>query len=300
MSEIFEDIFGCSLSSGTLYNANLKCYETLEETENRIKQKLISAKVACFDETGMRINKTSKWIHVACTEKLTFYFSHDKRGSIATKEMGILPNFKGVAMHDFYSSYYNKFACKHALCNAHLLRDLIFILETIEKDWAQSMIDLLVEIKRAVDDRKSKNELMLTPVELSSFKERYDQIVKRAIAEIPPPAIIDNPNQPKKRGRIKKTKEMNLLDRLDAHWNEILAFMYDFDIPFDNNQAERDLRMMKVRQKVSGCFRSDKGAGILCRIRGYISTSKKNSMSVIEGISSVYDGNPFLPKCLTS
>ena len=93
---------------------------------------------------------------------------------------------------------------------------------------------------------------------------------------------------------------MNLLDRLDAHWNEILAFMYDFDIPFDNNQAERDLRMMKVRQKVSGCFRSDKGAGILCRIRGYISTSKKNSMSVIEGISSVFDGNPFLPKCLTS
>lgn len=289
-SELFADLFGHQLSLATLVNVNEDCYEILEPVEERIKQQVIASPVVNFDETGMRINEKREWLHVASTETLTCYATHPKRGKEATEAMGILPEFKGTAVHDAWESYF-KYNCKHALCNAHHLRELTGILEQDKKEWAKEMIELLLEIKKAVDERKEIDD-KLDPSQIEIFEARYDQIIEKGLAEDPPPIYQDKPG---KRGRKKQSKAKNLLDRLKKHRREVLAFMYDFSVPFDNNQAERDIRMMKVQQKISGAFRSTQGASVFCRIRSYISTVRKNSRSVIDAIKAAFEGKPFIP-----
>lgn len=277
-SELFADLFGHQLSQATLVNANEDCYEILEPVEEKIKQQVIASPVAHFDETGMRINGKGEWLHVASTETLTCYAAHSKRGQEATKAMGILPEFQGTAIHDSWKSYF-KYDCDHALCNAHHLRELTGILEQDKQEWPREMIDLLLEIKKAVDKRRAIAKL--DPAQIEIFEARYDHIIEKGVAENPSPI---SGGQSGKRGRKKQSKAKNLLDRLKKYRRETLAFMYDFSVPFDNNQAERDIRMVKVQQKISGTFRSTQGADIFCRIRGYISTIRKNSLSVIDAI----------------
>ncbi|MBU0700355.1 transposase, partial [bacterium] len=193
-------------------------------------------------------------------------------------------------VHDFWKPYF-KYNCAHALCNAHHLRELTGILEQGQQEWSKDMIDLLLEIKKAVEEKKAVAN-QLNPLQVRSFEEKYCQIIKKGLTENPIPISL---NQTGKRGRKKQSRAKNLIDRLNTHQREALAFMYDFNVQFDNNQAERDIRMTKVQQKISGTFRSTQGANIFCRIRGYISTVRKNSLSVINTIQAVFERNPFIP-----
>jgi transposase len=223
---------------------------------------------------------------VSCTPELTFYAIHSKRGRAALTEIDILPCFEGTAVHDAYASYQH-YPCKHALCNAHLLRELTFLEERHGQSWAKELTELLVEIKDACDRAVAH---IPSPAAQADFAARYDAIIKAGLAAQPPP----EERSVGKRGRLKQSKAKNLLDRLESRSDEVLRFMYDPEVPFDNNLAERDLRMMKVQQKISGCFRGE-GARYFCRIRGYISTLRKQGLSVLMGLEAVFKGQPIMP-----
>jgi transposase len=288
---IFEDLFSQPISEGTLQSAVTECAAALEEIEQAITQAITQSEVAHFDETGMYIEGSRHWLHVASTEQWTHYAVHHQRGSGASQEIGILPNFQGRAIHDGWRSYL-KYECEHGLCNAHHLRELTFLHEREGAAWAKPMIDLLLESKRAVDAAKQTGQTQLEAEKIKEIEQRYRQILREGL-EVeqlaqPPPSVG-------KRGRQKQTKAKNLLDRLEKHEAETLAFVKDFRVPFDNNLAERDLRMMKVQQKVSGCFRTGEGASRFCRIRGYISTLRKQGHHVLAALKSVLLGTPLVP-----
>ena len=283
--ELMHDLFGHTISEGTLFNTNRTVYEALKTAEEGIVEQLIASSVIHVDETGMRGEGKRQWVHVVATTKLTHYAYHAKRGSDATDEIAILPGFKGTAVHDFWKSYLN-YKCEHALCNAHHLRELTGIMELTGQKWPQEMIELLLKIKDTVTEKEK-----LAPHEISSFETEYDRIVAKGFSENPPPV-----KEKGKRGRTKQGRARNMLNRLHEYRRETLAFMYDPQVPFDNNLAERDLRMLKVKQKISGVFRSELGAKMFCRIRGYISTARKNSVSVLDAIKSALAGKPFVPE----
>ena len=289
--ELLSDVFECDISPATLIKAENECFEGLEEFENALKEALKQSPVISSDETGMRINGIRNWLHVACTANMTYYFTHPKRGSEAMDDMDILPNYDGTIVHDFWMSYF-KYLCDHGLCNVHLLRELISTSENYEQVWSEEMAALLLIIKGCVDETRETSD-SLTAKQIIDFEKMYDYITKKGLEENPPPLDFDT--KPKKRGRKKQTKPKNLLDRFVNYKGDILRFMYDFEVPFDNNLAERDIRMMKVQQKISGTFRSIQGAHYFCRIRGYISTMKKNKLSVIDAIEAVFNGKPFVP-----
>lgn len=289
--ELLSDVYGCNISPATLINAENECYKGLEGFENTVKDALLQSPVVHCDETSTKINGIRHWLHVACTPDMTYYFTHPKRGSEAMDEMDILPNYDGVIIHDFWKAYY-KYICDHGLCNIHILRELTNISENYEQEWSEEMADLLLVIKGCVDEMQQTSD-SLTPNMIKNFEVMYDYIIKMGLEENPPP-LDCNTNQ-KKRGRKKQTKPKNLLDRFVDYKDDILRFMNDPNVPFDNNQAERDVRMMKVQQKISGTFRSIQGARSFCRIRGYISTIKKNNISVIDAIESVFNGKPIIP-----
>ena len=290
--EVLSEVFDCELSEGTLYNTRIHCYEQLEAVEQHLKEGMQASEVGHFDETGMRVKGNLMWLHVACTAGLTYYFIHTNRGQVAMDAMDILPNFGGISVHDGLPSYAH-YDCGHALCNAHHLRELLFMVERYEQLWAEQMIALLLEIKDQVEAAKTDSLSALTPEQLADFERRYQELIRLGIEANPPPQI--DLNIPPKKGRPKQSPAKNLLDRLQTHQSAVLAFMYDFQVPFDNNQAERDLRMMKLKQKISGTFRSLEGAQMFCRIRGYISTLRKQGVNVLEAIRQLFLGNPFFP-----
>lgn len=287
--EVLRDFFGCDMSEGTLNNVTNKCFQILEGPVEVIKQHLIESRVANFDETGCSVNGKNRWLHVASTPNLTYYQIHPKRGYEGMNDIGILPNFNGTAIHDFLQSYL-KYNCKHGLCNGHHLRELTFVYEVQGQDWAKHMIDCLLDIKKAVDEARIVTD-HLSEKQISKFEEDYEKIFKKGYAENP----LSKEPTPKKRGRRKKSKGRNLVERLDNHREKALAFMYDFSVPFDNNLAERDARMMKVQQKISGCFRSEDGGKVFSRIRSYISTTRKNGVDAIESLKMAFVGAPFMP-----
>lgn len=293
--ELLSDLFNCSISDGTLYNVRAKCFEQLAPVEAQIKASVERSAVAHFDETSLRVNKQLKWLHVACSERFTYYFVHAKRGRAAMDEMAILPHFSGVSVHDGWRSYAH-YACTHALCNAHHLRELRFIVERYEQPWADEMMTLLIDIKTAVAVAQSDGLTALPADQLADFETCYQLLLEDGLAANPPPPVAQQDEAaPKKRGPKKQSPPKNLLDRLSQHQAAVLGFMHDFRVPFDNNQAERDIRMMKLKQKISGCFRSDTGAKQFCRIRGYISTLRKQKLNVLEGLTSTFTATPMLP-----
>lgn len=289
--ELFQDLFGHSLSQGSLVNTNNVCYSALEPVENTIREALIQSPQVHFDETGCRIEGRLHWLHVASTSRLTFYGAHAKRGSVAMDDFNILPRFEGTAVHDHFNSYFQYKQCLHSLCNVHHLRELAFIHERFGQEWAKEMADFLLKIKELVDERRQKTP-NLTRKELKKIERDYQKIVQEGFAANPE---LPRDEETNKRGPKRKTKPQKLLRRLDTHRKETLAFMYDFSVPFDNNQGERDVRMTKVKQKVSGTFRSQQGAKTFCRIRGYISTMKKQSVNILQALKSVFSGAPLLP-----
>jgi transposase len=293
--EILDEMMGVSVSEGTLYNSREQCFAALEPIEQEIHQALKSAEVVHFDETGMRVNQRLWWLHVDSTNGLTYYFAHPKRGQVAMDEMGILPEFAGKAGHDGWKSY-APYECEHFLCNTDHLRELQFILEHEAQWWAFQMSLLLVTIHRQVQQSKAQGQPASEPEQLEAFAARYEAILAEGFAVNPLP--VPSAETPKKRGRPKRSPPRNLLERLGAQQASVLGFMYDFAIPFDNNQAERDLRMMKLKQKISGCFRSEAGTQQFCRIRGYLATLRKQGRNLLDALIDLFSGNPqsFLPQ----
>ena len=283
--QFFNDIFALAISQGTLANFNKYGYQQLQDIEAFIKQQIIAANVAHFDESGLYVNGKRQWLHVASTTDFTYYASHEKRGQIAMQDIGILPQFNGTAIHDHWKSYFT-FSCHHGLCNAHHLRELTYVAEQYLQSWAQDLAELLIEIKNKVEIEKIYHDCLDDKL-LKDYNQQYETILDEAAKANPPP---QQKIEPKKRGKPKQTEPKNLLDRLRDYADETLAFMYDFNIPFDNNRAERDVRMIKVQQKISGTFRSKLGAKYFCRIRGYISTVKKQNLNVIDAIEASFLG----------
>jgi len=279
--EFFKDCFGVNISDGVLQSSNEKCYEQLAVTEQQIKEQIHNSPVMHNDETGMRGEKKLKWVHCSSTSLFTHYAIDEKRGREAIDRIGILPTYTGTSVHDRYSSY-DDYACTHSICNAHLIRDLKSPYEDEGIHWAGQMIDLLISTK----EKKDRNEL--TKQELKLISKTYDQIIYDGLEAEPPPEVPTR----KKRGRIKKSKSLRLLEVCKNRKDQILRFAYDPLVPFDNNQAERDIRMVKLKQKISGCFRTKKGAEVFCRIRSYISTVRKNGYNVLESLKLALTGNP--------
>jgi transposase len=290
MCMLFSDVFGLSISKATIARAIKNCNDNLAGYEECVKQLLTRAPVLHVDETGFRVTKERRWLHVACTRLLTWYGHHKIRGTGGTNALQILPAFMGTMVHDFWRAYFS-YKCLHALCNAHLIRELTGISENFGQNWSEQMNALLLEVKKTVDSARP-HSLSLNDEQIADFEARYARIIILGIQENP----VHKSSQPTgKRGPKKQSKAKNLLDRFQSYPTEILAFMYDFTIPFDNNQAERDIRMMKVQQKISGTFRSEEGADWFCRIRGYISTVRKNDRPVLASIKDAFEGKPFIP-----
>lgn len=288
--QLLGDLFGQPIAEGTLQAALEECAQVLEPIESQIKQAITQAAVAHFDETGCSVAGHRDWVHVASTDQLTHYAVHPKRGCAATDEIGILPAFSGRAVHDAYGTY-TPYECQHALCNAHHLRELTFLHEVEGCAWAGPFQELLSTIKTAVDEAREAGASHLPATQREAFEAHYQHLLEEGFAE----EALKPPPPSGQRGRKKQSKAKNLLDRLDQRREEVLAFMYDFTVPFDNNQAERDLRMVKVQQKVSGTFRTREGAQKFCRIRGYISTLKKQGKHVLSALRRLFSGSPVVP-----
>ena len=292
LQDIFRDVHSLPLSEGTLVNTNFACSEKLEEFNKAVQQALITSKLVHFDESGMRVNKKLHWLHVASTDKLTNYAIHEKRGIEAMNDIGILPKFNGRAIHDHWHPYFS-YVCKHGLCNAHHLREFVYHEEHHKQSWCGKMRDCLLVIKSQVDTLKEAGHDAMDPERLKHHSRLYDRILKAGLKEIP--VLPHTVNKQEKRGRKKQHPSKNLLDRLVDFKKETLAFMYDFSVSFTNNLGEQDIRMCKVKQKISGCFRSVSGANTFCRIRGYASTARKNGVNVLDALINVFKGVPFMP-----
>ena len=286
ISELMEHLIGRRVNESTVCSLQKKLYEGLCDFEEKSKRHLRGSEVIHNDETGISIEGKRKWLHVTCTEELTHYAVDDKRGKEATDRIGILPHFHGRSIHDGWKSYF-QYPCRHGLCNAHHLRELVFFEEEEGAPWAVPLKELLLFAKTSVETAKNEGRDRVDPELLKNIDTLYHDILERALTGMPTPLRTG------RRGRVKKTKQQNLIERLLHHKESVLAFLYDFSVPFDNNRAERDVRMMKLKQKISGTFRSLQGAQYFARIRGYISTVRKNGRNVFEEIGNALSGKPF-------
>jgi len=286
LQELYTEVFGIPLSQGTLVNFINDCSGRLTPMVEEIKAGIIVSDVVHFDESGLRILGSLHWLHSASTSMLTYYFAHKKRGTEAMMEMGILPYFTGTAIHDHWESYYT-YACTHGLCNAHHLRELIYFAEHGEK-WAEKLMDCLIDAKNEKDE-----SFILSEKRITYYKNRLKRILREGLHLHPKRLKTD-----KTRGRPKQTKQHNFLSRLNKKIDDVLRFIIDAAVPFDNNQGERDIRMLKVQQKVSGTFRSYSGAKSFCIIRGYISTIRKNKQPVFDAIQSAWSSRVTRPGAL--
>lgn len=290
IAQMYQDLFGASISPGTLENAQQTASSRLEPVIAFLKQQLQQADLIHCDESGMRIGAKLHWLHSVGTRLFTLYHWHKKRGKEGMDDMDVLPDYGGRAVHDCWKPYF-LYACVHVLCVAHLLRELIAVRDQDGQQWAGQLVCLLLEIKKTVENAVEAGQPRLSPRLEECFEERYQSLIQQGYQVNPPP-----PEIPHKRGRPKQSAARNLLDRLEAHPREVLAFMYDFSVPFDNNLAERDIRMIKVKLKVSGNFRSEEGATAFCRIRSYLSTLRKQGRPILPALESLFLGTPLYPR----
>jgi transposase len=283
-AEAMKELFGCPLSAGTLTTAVRQYAAGLVETELKIKRQLRCSSVIHADETGLLVAKRLHYVHVASTARLTHYGTDARRGKRAIDEIGVLPEYRGTLVHDGWLSYTFYPKCRHALCCAHLLSELTYFEELSEetKAWAGPLKELLLEMKGETERVCAQGGKRLDHEQLMSLTESYDRLVAEGLrAQLPP----ESPEQVCKQGR-------NLLLRLERRKGEVLRFLVDFSVPFDNNQAERDLRMIKLQQKTSGCFRTEEGVHRFCRIRSYLSTTRKHGHCVLEALEGACRGKP--------
>jgi transposase len=279
-TQLIEDISGRAINEATIINTCQQAFKLLETSEAEIIEVLNESKVSNVDETGVHVNKKTTWGHVMSNENVTYIQIHESRGQ---KAFGpLLKSYRGILVHDFYDSYFSLENAKHGMCNAHIIRELKFQTEDGKK-WSDKLRGFLLEIKNQSIQKNKKNK--------KAIFRKYDRILNQGFEEEPPPYRNGN------RGRLKSTKGRNLLNRLWTYHKEVLAFAFDKNIPFTNNQAERDIRPFKVKLKVAGCFRSFKGAKAYARIISFISTLRKNNINVFESLYTLfkYQGFSFYP-----
>jgi transposase len=275
------DLAGAAVSTGTLHSWVEAAAAGLGDFDERLRELLVASPVVHFDETGARIAERLGWVHSQSTEKLTRYVAHRRRGGEAIDDAGVLPSFRGVAVHDGWSPYRNYEDALHALCNGHHLRELIAAAEAGHR-WPEAMSGLLLDARERVERAREAGERSLDPTVLGRLEARYEAIIASGHAEHPPT-------------KGKKTKAHNLLLRLERDREEALRFTRDFRVPFTNNRAERDIRMVKLQQKISGCFRTTEGAERFLAVRSYISTARKSGIEALAALAELTAGRPWLP-----
>ena len=280
--DYFVDQLGIPISVGSVFNFNKEAFSLLEGFDELVKNKLASSALLHSDETGINVNGKRYWLHCASNLLWTYFAPHKKRGTEAMNAIGVLPNFKGILCHDHWKPYY-KYECTHSLCNAHHIRELTRAWEQDGQQWAKRLQSLLEETNRAVNNAGG----LLGSVESEKYRQEYRSILREAEKESPPP---DETQRKGKRGRLKRTKSRNLLERLQEYEDDVLRFMENEIVPFTNNLGENDIRMTKVQQKISGCFRSKEGAKFFCRIRSYISSCRKQDINSTTALNLLLNG----------
>ena len=273
--ELLFDLTGHRISAGSLANFQVKMYEQLSYFEDEIKRLLLLSQSMHADETGMKVNIVNGWMHVACNKLLSYFGFHLKRGQHAIDDMNIIPLYNGTLVHDRFSSYF-KYQCEHSLCNAHILRELLYLQEMKNLKWAEDISNLLTATYH-----KQKEGAIFTQENYQSILDKWEKLIAPTI------------NSYDK--KFKKTKEEKLAFALEKHKHLFLKFIVEEHVPFDNNQAERDLRMIKVKQKISGCFKEQAYAAYFARIRSYISTLKKNDQDILANIQFAMNIKNFFP-----
>lgn len=290
VQQLLADLFGVQLARGTLVEWIQQAATVLGPVEAAIKAALRRVPVLHSDETGVRRAGTLAWAHVASTAQLTHYALHAQRGQGATDAIGILPDFTGVSVHDGWASYRTYQQCRHALCNIHHLRELTFLEEEYQQAWAKDLKALLRAMQTAADHARAQGLRQLPATKRPPLLARYQELLAAGMAANPPPV-----RRPGQRGRLPQSPARNLLERLLLNQDQVLAFLDDLTIPFDNNQAERDLRTLKVQQKVSGCFRAPRGGDAFARLRSYLSTLRKQGHPLLAALQTVFIGQPLYP-----
>ena len=288
-AEICADVLGLPLAQATLVAMQARAARYVEPVETQIKEALIQAPVIHQDESGLYVMGKRWWVHVSSTKTLTHYGVHRSRGATALQAIGIAPAFEGTSVHDAWPTYF-QYEYGHALCGVHLLRELTFLAEEEHCVWATDLMDLLGRMKTTAASARANALWMVPSSELTMLLHAYDDLLLAADA-LHPHAL----SPPGKRGRPKQSAARNLLNRLLTRKSQVLAFLLDLQVPFDNNLAERDVRMVKVQQKVSGTFRSEQGAVAFCRLRGYLSSLRKQGFHLLDALEATLRGQPTLP-----
>jgi len=288
-AQLLADVLGTPVSTGTLAAVLAEGAAGLAGFVQVVGERLAAAEVAHFDETGARVAGRLHWVHSASTSLLSLFTVHAKRGKVAMDAAGVLPGFHGVAVHDGWSPYW-RYQVTHALCGAHLLRELDAVTEEPGQGWAAGMAELLADAKTQADRAREAGAERVDDGLHERLMARYQRLLADGHAANPPP----RPRR-RRRGRVRRSPAANLLGRLDRHQVEVLRFLDDLRVPFDNNQAERDLRMVKLQQKISGCWRTLDGAQVFLTVRGYVSTARKHGMNPLAVLRQLFQGNPWLP-----
>lgn len=279
---LFRDLFGYPINESTISQAGKRCYEKLEESEQLIKSKIVGQKVAHADETGIRTAGKLQWLHAATTLLYTYLFVHEKRGTGAIQSnKSILADYFGWLVHDCWGSYFKLEHLKHALCGAHILRELESLIENNQSKWAKVFKLFLLDLYNMPFEERVKRK--------ETIESRYDLICSLGEKAEPPPTKI-----PGTKGRSKRSRGRNLVERLISKKEAVLAFAFNPEVPFTNNLAERDIRPAKVKQKISNCFRTFSGAEIYARIEGFISTARKNHQDIFSELCTTFEGHNFI------
>ena len=286
--EILSSVFNIPLSTGTISNMVSKCANGLTGIVELIRNKTVASEIVHYDETGTRVDGKTMWVHDASNKAYTHLSIHENRGQAGMEAGGVLPYFEGTAVHDCWAPYWKYPNISHALCCSHLMRELIGVQEhRPEQLWAKGFKALLLKMKKVKEKAVKKGESHLSRYYLNMFALRYEQLIAQAYKENPLWKTAE-----KARGRKKKGKIRALIERLDKYKASVCLFMRDLAVPFDNNQAERDIRMIKTKTKVSGCFRSIEGARDYMKIMSYVGTAKKQRINPYEAIRKAILGTP--------
>ena len=280
---LIESMINATLSETTLLKFVLRLHQALEPWESQTIKQLLKQPTLNVDETSLRVDRKNHWIHVYAAGDLTLKRLHRKRGKEAINDINILPRYGGVIIHDCWASYFAYDNCHHGLCGSHLLRELTFIIESNGYRWAKNMKKLLQQTCVLVSDSDDKK---LGDKTYANLQKRYRNIITRGEKELP--ALPERPTG--KRGRLAKSDAHNLWERLKEHETAVLLFAKESHVPFTNNRAERDLRMAKVKQKVSGCFRNDEYAHAYCRVSSFLQSMANKGYNPLIAIQMALAG----------
>jgi transposase len=290
-AQLLADVLGASVATGTLAAVLAEGAAGLDGFLANIRDQLAAAPVAHFDETGARVAGRLHWVHSASTSLLSLFTVHAKRGKVAMDQAGVLPGFVGVAVHDGWAPYW-RYEVTHALCGAHLLRELEAITDEPGQGWAAGMAELLVDAKLVADRARAAGAGRVEGAARARLHARYERLLADGWAVNPPPPAS---SRRRRRGRARRSPAGRLLARLDTHRDEVLRLLDDCRVPFDNNQAERDLRMVKLQQKISGCWRTLAGAEAFLALRSYLATARKHGRNPLAVLGQLFEGRPWLP-----